>query len=686
MAATNVDIVIRAIDRASGTVRNVKRQIDGMRDSQGRMRDAQGRYMAGPGGRASASTRHSIMPFGLSPRLLGAGAAGLGLKGAATAAADFQSQLTAIQKKAGISADETARLGKEALALATSGELATSIDEIMSAYERGAAAGIPLDELREFARLSAMAADAFEMSAEDVGNAAAGFQVGLGVTMEQMEAYFGLINKLADSGISSESGIINFLDRAGANMKLFGLSAEQAAAYAATLGNIKMPPEVAARMMNTLTSKLLAPGSKKAHAALKGIVGNVGEFNALLKKDANAALELFLENVSKLDKFESAELLTGLLGQGFADEVLRLSNAMEEVRRNQEIARDRAGWENGLEQTYKLKLDDFWSQWQLLENAVKKLGIDLGTMAMPTLTAALEGARGIIAEIGQELETFRLTMDWSSVTEAQTAVGELMAEINKVLNIDPPKDGHIAQFFEDLKTITTDVAGAIKYISGQLTELVKFSQDPLGYVTRQKTDEELRRWGLEPMTDEERNRRLNEKKTKEEQREEEIKRLFGRPRLGDYINGTVPPPPTYVTSGDGRGGRLGKPAPEPDEARFGSSGLTPVQPRPLPPEPEPLPPGTVPLPTAKPQIDTAAYLLQIGELTSAKMEVQRPIVTQADISTAAFMSGLGQMEAAATATAQRIRATLSGLSVGAPAGGGGSYETNRRSQFAPVTP
>jgi hypothetical protein len=67
--------------------------------------------------------------------------------------------------------------------------------------------------------------DAFGVPAEEVGNAAAGFNVGLGVPIAQMESYSDFINPLADSGISYESYVIKYLSNPGAALKNFGLPA-----------------------------------------------------------------------------------------------------------------------------------------------------------------------------------------------------------------------------------------------------------------------------------------------------------------------------------------------------------------------------------------------------------------------------------------------------------------------------
>lgn len=459
---------LSAIDRTKKAFDSVARNLDRI-DKKSRAVDRAQRAASRSDmiNRQVVSTRAATMSMlGLNSAVAAIGS-GVAFKELVSTTADYESALTGIQKKAGTTADETARLGKEALALSTSGELAVPLEEVLSAMERGAAAGLPLDELRDFARLSAMAADAFEMSAEEVGNAAAGFKVSMGISMGGMEEYFGLINKLADSGIADERDIVNFLDRAGANLKLFGLTAEQAAAYGSTLANIKMEPETAARMMNTLTSKLLSPGSDKAAGALEDIVGNMTDFQKLLKSDGNKAIEFFLDKVGELDKFKSSEALTGFLGQGFSDEVQRLSAAREELARNQKIALDRASWKGSLGESYDLKLDDFWSQFQLLQNEFKKLTIDVGITGLPALKDALEGARAITKEIGEGLESLRAQVNTDEIAAAMDAVGELSTAIGTLLDMDP-NESAVMGLFNNIANLANITSGSILTIKDGL--------------------------------------------------------------------------------------------------------------------------------------------------------------------------------------------------------------------------
>ncbi len=488
MADKSANLILSLTDRFSRPARSAANELDRVGAAVRRNNRLTAAAGVGMGRMGGAMVAAGSAAAGLLAPVAGA----KGMRQTIVAAADFQTALTNIQKKAGTTAEQTARIGEEIKSLATSGDLAVPIEEIAAAYERGAASGIPLDELRQFALLSAKAADAFEMSASDVGNAAAGFGTVMKIPMKDMARYFDLINGLADTGIANEADLINFLDRAGASLKLFGLSAEQAAAYGATLANIKMPPDVAANALSTLTGKLLSPGSETAQIALRNIVGDIDDFQKILKKDANKGLLVFLDRLAKLDKFRATELLGGFVGAGFDDEILRLAAATDEARKNLDYAAGTA-WFGSLDAAYKLKLRDFWSQWQLLKNEVERAAIDFGTAGMPTLIRGLENVRSLVRSIGEGFDQMVVDIDWEGVDRASTAVGEFKTALSEALGIDG-SNSEIMRFFKDVATIVNDISEGIVFIKNQIG-IIK--ETPMGQVMF--GDEKARQEGAQRM-------------------------------------------------------------------------------------------------------------------------------------------------------------------------------------------
>ena len=474
MADQNVNIVITAIDRATGVVRRIGQSVDGL----GR-RQFGGR---GIGARAGLGAGLGLGMGGVGG--LAAIGAGAGAVGIVRAAADYESALTGIQKKSGWAADEVARLGEEAKALATSGEVAITFDEILAGMERGAAMGIPMDEMMDFISLTARASDAFEMSAEDVANASATIAEAFKIPRSEMELMFDVINSLADAGIAAEADIVNFMERSGASLNLFGQTREEAAALGATLLNLGMPAEVASRAMNTLTTRLLAPGSAPAMKAFKAIVGDVDEFQELLRTDANAALDQFLGYIAEMDKFESADLLTKFLGQGFSDEVIRLAQSRDLLQQNLDLVKD-GGWRGSLDVAYQLKLDDFWSQWQVFQNQLSVMAIDIGGASMPTLINGLNGAMALAREMEAEWKRIMAEeVDWEGVEAAKSALITLSSEVQKLMGLNPEESG-VAQMFDNIATTINTISAGIK----QMDDFIKWADEASGEKARREQRE-----------------------------------------------------------------------------------------------------------------------------------------------------------------------------------------------------
>jgi TP901 family phage tail tape measure protein len=736
MAEADIRIVITALDRASATVRKVKGEIDALDRAGGNFGAGAGqagsrrsrpgsshvplsptsphpdapsgiRPRHGPGGMADESVRSATMmtPLGIAPGMLAGGAGALSFVKATAAAADFESMLTSIQKKASTTNEETSAIGKDILDLATSGELAVSIEEIAAAYERAAAGGLPIGELKEFAKLSSKAADAFEMSSTDVGNAAMGFNKVLKIPMSGMERYFDLINSLADSGIADESDIVNFADRAGASLKMFGLTNEEIAALGSSMLILKIPAEVAANAMKTLTTRIRAPETmdNKGQVWLQKLVGDVYEFQKLITKDANGALLKLLENIDKLDEAEKPGALAALAGGNYNDNVATLVAGLDEYRRSLKLVQDEASWKGSLGSSYDLKLDDFWSQWQTLKNEAKRLTIDVGDMGMPAAKAALEGMRSVIQEISAGLEAFKVNIDPASIAAAKSALGELVDTISEALNIDT-SGSQTTLFFTQLAQSVNEISDGIAKTAGLIDVIIEKTRDPFGLNPK---DEKGAPPGIGPTSPEWRpvigdgkGLGLNVEKGSIadtvmnsvgdavqaiDDRHDRVRRERGaaaevanqraaedRSRsLDAFAGGTGLETPASSTRA-GRGGRVGPPGATPppvDPSRFAT---TPAQAAEI---------------QATASIDIVSYMAGISTIDQAKVEAERPIYTSAGLNTAAFLAGLGTMQGAAAAAVAQINATLAGIhapSVGA--GGGNEYGATRRAQFAPVTP
>ncbi|MFN3508781.1 MAG: phage tail tape measure protein [Allorhizobium sp.] len=372
MREVEARLKISAVDRTGRVMKNVSDKLGEINRRADQYNSVMGRM-----GNAAVGLVTRLGPAALA-------AAGAGVAYSAKQAADFEESLFGIQKKSGATAAEMRKIAEEIQTLAT--EIPVSVEEIASAFERGAAAGVPLDELKEFAKITAQVADAWDTTAENVGNTFAGFSAGMGLDRKDLLAYASLINDLADAGIADETGIADFIDRAGASLKNFGMTPEEIAAYGAALANLKLPSDIAARAMDTLAGKLVAPEnlSPKSRSALGKIVGDLDEF---AKLSGNQKLTYFLQKLEKMSGQQRTSLIGALMGEGFDDEVNRIVAGLAEIERNLDAARKHVeAPSNSIVDAATNKLGLFNSQLQLMGNNLRNIATDLGDTFLPSLT------------------------------------------------------------------------------------------------------------------------------------------------------------------------------------------------------------------------------------------------------------------------------------------------------------
>lgn len=466
---------LSAEDRTAKAFQAIERRLKGVE----RQSDAVNRQNKHMVAWEQASARANAGMLRTGGMLVGAFAAAGGVRAGVDALTAFEDGLVEIQKKGGFTVAQMKNIAEEAKELATAGDLAVPLEEIMAAYARGAAAGLPVDELREFTIQAAKASDAFEMTAEDAANAIAGWKANLQMTNPEIERTLDLVNGLADAGISDEKDILQFLSRSGPVLKNVGFATDDIAALGSTLLNLQVESETAARGMNTLTSRILSPQSKKAVGALEGLFGDKpGGYSAYRQrftKDGMAGLQEFMAELSKLSDLDQLDAINEIVGLEFGPMFQRLVAASGELGRNLAFAADQSQWLGSLDEGYRLKLSALSSQWQIFKNELSTVAIDAGTLGLPVLKEGLEGARELVDQIGDGFETFGENIDQEALREARESLSSMAASMSEMMSIGG-QESAIVQFFADLATVTNDVAASMKTIK----EAGEFLSDPFG--------------------------------------------------------------------------------------------------------------------------------------------------------------------------------------------------------------
>jgi hypothetical protein len=131
-------------------------------------------------------------------------------------------------------------------------------------YAAAGQAGVPREELRQFAIDVSKVAIAFDMTAAEAGNAMAKLRTNLGLTQPELMKLADAANYLSNNMASTAREIVEFMLRSGAAGKQAGLSAEQTAAFGSAMIASGAQSEVAATSFNNMVKALSRGGSMTA--------------------------------------------------------------------------------------------------------------------------------------------------------------------------------------------------------------------------------------------------------------------------------------------------------------------------------------------------------------------------------------------------------------------------------------
>jgi hypothetical protein len=192
-----------------------------------------------------------------------AAAAGLGVAIGVSvkAAIEFESAMAEVSKvvegldtPAGMKA-----IREEIFALAREIPIATK--GFAEMYAAAAQAGVPREELRQFAIDVSKVAIAFDMTAEEAGTAMAKLRTNLGLTQPELMKLADAANFLSNNMASTAKEIVEFMLRSGAAGKQAGLTAEQTAAFGSAMIASGAAAEVASTSFNNMVKALSRGGS-----------------------------------------------------------------------------------------------------------------------------------------------------------------------------------------------------------------------------------------------------------------------------------------------------------------------------------------------------------------------------------------------------------------------------------------
>ncbi len=339
-----------------------------------------------------------------------------GLSAPVNAAMQFESAMADVRKVVDFPTPEAFQeMGDDIRRLST--EMPMAADGIAAIVAAAGQSGLAVDELLPFAEMAAKVGVAWEVSADNAGEALAKLKTALGMSVAETGLLSDAINHLGNNTAASAPDILDVVRRVGAQASQFGLSAEQAAAFGAAMVGAGAESEVAATSFRNMGRALTrgASATKRQSAAYKTLGLDAQNVAADMQRDAVGTITNVLERIRAVPAEARAALITDLFG----DE----ARAIGPLITNTELLADalglvanRAEYAGSAAEEYAIRAKTSENNLQLFRNQITSLAISIGNALLPAMN-------DILAIIGPVISSFSdLAARFPAVTRAIVGV------------------------------------------------------------------------------------------------------------------------------------------------------------------------------------------------------------------------------------------------------------------------
>lgn len=280
-------------------------------------------------------------------------------------------------------------------------EMPMATGEIAKMVTAGARMGVAKDDLIQFTKLAGTMATAFdadaEQLAESMGKVAGMFKIPIKSVGDLADA----INYLDDNAISKGSDIIDFLTRTGGVAAAVKVTAQEMAALGSTLLTLGERTETASTATNAMFQKFAAAdkGTKKFKAAMKEIGLSTAAVQKGMQTNAQGTLLTILEAVQKLPKDKQLGVMVELVGLEHSDTMAKLANNIEEYRKQIKLATEDEKRKGSMDREMQARMQTTAAQWEVFKNRIGEVAVNLGTIFLPAVNAAMGALAGVTSGI-----------------------------------------------------------------------------------------------------------------------------------------------------------------------------------------------------------------------------------------------------------------------------------------------
>ena len=355
-----------------------------------------------------------------------AGAIGLSVR----EAMKFDSAMADIRKAVDFSDGEKGvkRFGSQLIKLST--VLPYTAEQLTKIAAAAGFAGIAEKDIIPFTKSAAAMGVAFQMTAEDAGEAMVAMRASMGLTQPEVQQLGDAINYLSDKfqGTVNAADLVEVTRRIGAIGKASGLAKEEIAGLGAAFLASGTPVEVAGtglkNFLNALTkgqnaslaqagalasifgeeglAETIKRGRGKAKLAARGVAVDIAEELAKgMQVDAEGTIKSVIERMSKLPKDQQVSVAGALFGEESKAAIMPLLTNTKLLAQAFDLIADKTAFAGSMQKEFKNQMGTSAAQAKIFQNGVQAVGISVGTALLPSLNSILKTVTPLLIGFGE---------------------------------------------------------------------------------------------------------------------------------------------------------------------------------------------------------------------------------------------------------------------------------------------
>ena len=326
---------------------------------------------------------------------------GIPVAASVKAAMDFESAMAEVGKTVEFTAGNSLpKLGEELKQLSL--QIPLSANELAAIAASGGQLGVADKDLIGFTTTVAKMGVAFDMSADQAGDAMAKLSNVMQIPIKEIDRIGDMINTISNNSPAKAREMVAALSQVGSAVKSAGYSEQFSVGLTGALIAQGREASVTANAIESMitTFSTLDEATTRQKAAFKTLGIGSDEFAAKFKKNGQAATQEFFDLVNKLPTEERTGVVSSIIGLNYGGDILSVANNTELLGKNIELLGTNADGTGKYLGSMNKEFDSISStkanEVQLFKNNFNVLAITLGDALLPALSDAITAITPLI--------------------------------------------------------------------------------------------------------------------------------------------------------------------------------------------------------------------------------------------------------------------------------------------------